>query len=145
VVLGPGAVVLDGDDARALAVVRTAIETEWRRNGHRGRPGLLDDLARAAAVAVAAEPTRLAAAARDSSDPGTSEVPGFAADGSGDRRSGWLSTKEAANRLGVTERRVVEIATRLNGWQSSPKSAWWFREQPIADYAASRRRRSPAA
>ena len=61
--------------------------------------------------------------------------------------SGWVSTKAAADRLGMSQRGVVNLLHegRITGRQREANSAWRVSEQSIEDYRADRPTRARKA
>jgi len=118
--LGRGAVVaLTARECGHIALCRRAILDQWQRVG--GVPdGLLDLLDE---LAEAAREERVRVESRRVPRGGSAGVPALA-DGTGEPL--YLSTFEAAERLGVTTRRVRELVAkgRLCGRHLDGRSAW---------------------
>lgn len=135
------ALVLTVHQCGLITFSRRAILERWQRAGF-VPAGLLDLLDTCEEIARDARK-----GSANGSDPGSVPVPSFGAVVEAVRASEYVSTRKAAERLGVSTRRVRELLAegRLLGRQRDERSAWQVDVGSVDAYAREQAERKAGA
>ncbi len=119
---------LTAQDLGLIVFTRKAILGWWRDQGVEppGLRGLLDEMAAVASLSKAI------------SDPASNSLPIVDESAAPAARLRWTSTGSASKRLGISQRRVVQLlqSGQLAGRQDGPNSTWQVDDQSVTEYLA---------
>ena len=134
---------LSPDECRALAPLLAAGAELARRDGS-ALPAELAELAGRIRAAGGLDDSRLTARAAAAGSRHAGEVPRLVADGSAAASCGWLTTRQAAELVGITPRAILKARARgrLTGRREAGSTVWEIDAASALELRDARHRRA---